>query len=125
MLLQHSQLLSSILVNKLDYDEAVVEQTNANTALNAEDGPQAAYDSAVQVAQEAVTDAGIALTASNTEARKEADVAANDLAQGALQGALNAIANLGSNGSSVTTVDQAAIIAQARLAAETAALRLN
>ena len=141
-------------MNKSDHDEAVVEQTNANTALNAEDGPQAAYDSAVQVAQQADIDAALALAASNTAAsalstantaafiaataltsantavsdskeRKLADKGADDLAQGALTSALTAITLLGSNGLTVTTVDQAAIIAQARLVAETAALLLN
>lgn len=140
--------------NKSDHDAAVVEQTNANTDLNAEYGPLAAHNAAVAAHNEAIatanaatlaaTAASLALTdattdaynaatalttadtaVSDSEARKADDVAANDLAKGALQSALDAITLLGSDGLTVTTVEQAAIIAQARLAAETAALRLN
>ena len=50
----------------IDYAAALTEQTDANTALNAEDGPQAAYDSAVVDAASARGIAAFALTASNT-----------------------------------------------------------
>lgn len=62
---------------------------------------------------------------SDSKDRKKADVIANGLAQGALQDALDEIALLGSDGLTVTTIQQTEIIAEARLAAETAALRLN
>ena len=140
--------------NKSDHDAAVVERTNANTDLNAEGGPLAAHDAAVDAydtavatadaatlaatdasdalatattaATEAATGASDAATAvSDSEGRKAADKTANDSAQGALNTALNAIENLVAGSGERTTAEQTAFIVAARLVAERAALKTN